>query len=46
MAFDLLYPTDIYFSLSVLLKGLYVEQNKWEYTKGDRQYQIFGTFVS
>ena len=33
-------------SLSVLLKGLYVEQNKWEYTKGDRQYQIFGTFVS
>jgi hypothetical protein len=36
----------MYFSISNLLKGFYVEQHKWDHTKGDRQYYIFGTLVS
>lgn len=29
-----------------MLKGFHVEQNKREYTKGNRKHQIFGTLVS
>ena len=42
VAFDVLI-LPIYFSL---LKGFYVEQHKWEYTKGDRQYYVFVSLVS
>ena len=42
VAFDVLI-LPIYFSL---LKGFYVGQHKWEYTKGDRQYYVFVSLVS
>ena len=42
VAFDVLI-LPIYFSL---LKGFFVEQHKWEYTKGDRQYYVFVSLVS
>ena len=45
VAFDVLILL-IYFSLSTLLKEFYVEQHKWEYTKGDRQYYVFVYLVS
>ena len=45
VAFDVLILL-IYFSLSTLLKEFYVEQHKWEYTKGDRQYYVFVSLVS